>query len=243
MAKDKNKKSLKERLADQRKQLGEGSKGGYKTFIFKVGTTRLRPLPAPPEQEFAVEVLYHFLSKELGGIVSPATWGDKCAFMEAHLEMSKSKDPSEQALAKKLKAKKKWMMAHVRYKDEQGKELDTEAGAKLAILTPGQYQDVLDYYLDEDDAGDFTDPVNGYDLKYTRVGTGQFDTEYSVRQCKPTKLPKPYSKEVYDPIALAKALTPTYEETKALLDKYLNLEPEDSKAEDKPKKKKKKKDL
>lgn len=236
------KKSLRERLAEQRTQIAEGNKGGYKIFIFKVGEVRMRALPVPEDTEFAVEVGYIFLSKELGGIVSPSSWGNKCAFMEAHLKLAASKDPKDQAIAKKLKPKRKFMMPSVRYLDLKGSAIDIEAGAKLALLTGGQYQDAIDLYLDEDEAGDFTDPKTGYDLKFGRTGTGQFDTEYTVRPCKPTKLEKPYSKEVYDPTKMAKELTPTYEVTVEMLEKYLNLSPDDDKEEEAPKKKKKSKD-
>jgi hypothetical protein len=239
------KKSMKEKMAERRKEIAaSSSKGNYKVFIFKEGTTRLRGLPVPEDVEPAIQVRYIFISKELGGIVSPSTWGDKCAFNEKNLKLKDSKDEKDKKLAKKVLPKTKYLMPAVRYKDEHGDELDVEAGAKLALLSGGMYQDLIDLYLDDKEAGDFTDPKNGYDVKITRTGTGQFDTEYSVRPCKATKLSKKFAKDIYDPEEMARALTPTYEETKELLKSFLNTTEDDDEekptSKDRDKKKKKK---
>lgn len=230
-------------MADRRKELASNTRGGYKVIIFKEGVTRIRPVPVPEEVEPAIEVLYIFINKDVGGIVSPATWGDKCAFNERYLKLKDSKEDMDKKLAGKVKPKKKFLMPVVRFKDEFGKELDTETGVKLALLAPGQYQDCIDLYLDEAEAGDFTDPVNGYDLKMSRTGKGLYDTEYSVRACKSTKLPKPFSKQVYDPEKMARELTPTYEETKEYLKAFLEgvtFDDDDDKKPNKANKKKKK---
>lgn len=240
MSKDnKKKKSLKERLAAQRKALNEGGKGSYRYFIFKEGTTRMRTVPTGEENDWAVEVLWVYVSKDKGGFVSPATWGDKCAFMEKSLKLGKSSKDSDKDLSKKLKPKKKFLMPSIRYKDEKGKEVDTQAGVKLSVLTSGQYGDLIDLYMDDEEAGDFTHPKEGYDIKFTRTGKTQFDTEYSLRPCKPTELAKEYRKNTYDPIAMAKELTPSYEETLELLEDFAAF-PSDNDSKDSGKKKKKK---
>jgi hypothetical protein len=74
-------------------------------------------------------------------------------------------------------------MPFYRYKDEGGKEVDTEIGVKLAMLTSSQYQQLLNFYL-EDEKGDFTDPDEGYDIKFIREGKGRMDTTYTVLDCK-----------------------------------------------------------
>src|SRR6185369_7077990 len=131
------------------------------------------------------------------------------------------------------------------YKDEKGKEIDKEAGVKLLLVSAGVYQELIDLYLDSD-AGDFTDPIKGYDIKIKRTGKGMTDTEYTVLRGNPSKLDKAYRKEV-DPEAMVKALVPTYEETKQMLEDFLHLAPEEeeekSSKKDKKKKKKKSKDL
>jgi hypothetical protein len=242
MSKNKEKKSkltLREKLEARRKELA--SKGGnYRVFFFKEGTTRLRPVQIEDDMEPGFEVLYYFVNKETGGFVSPATFGEKCAFNEEYLKLKDSKNDKDKKLAKRIKLKIRFLMPHIRYKDEKGKEVDEEAGVKPALLTKGLYAEVLDLFLDEDEAGDFTDPVNGYDLKYVRVGSGQFDTEYSVRACKPTKCPKAFAKKKWNPEEMARELCPTYKETKAHLAEFLSLPMDDDDEDEKPKKKGKK---
>jgi len=232
-------KSLKKRMEERRQKLAAGS-GNFKFFIFPVGTTRMRHVPVG-DNEPAMEVLYIFLSKELGGIISPATWGDKCAFKEAFEELKGSKKDSDNKFAEKVKPKRKFVSAAYRYKDEKGKDIDHENGVKLALLNKNQFEIMIDLFLDDDEGGDFTDPKDGYDLKHKRTGTGQYDTKYNVIKCQPTKLDKKY-RGPYDLEKMARDLTPSYKETKKLLDQFLNL-PSDDDRDDRPKKKKKKKDL
>lgn len=237
----KNKQSLEDKLRAKRETLGKGGGGNWDFFMIKEGTTRMRPLPIPADTEFAPEVMYIWLGKDLGGFISPATWGDKCAVMEAYNKLSESVYENNRKIAKDLKPKRKFVMAHIKYNDEKGKEVDEEKGAKLLLLSGGQTQDLIDLYLDGDEAGDFTDPDEGYDIKYGRTGKGQFDTEYTVRPCKPSKCPKPYGRKVYDPVEMAKAVTPDYAKTKELLEKFLNISvDDDDDQDDAPKKKKKK---
>lgn len=234
--------SLKERLLKKQKELKDRSKGG-KFLTIREGTTRMRHVPITDEKEFAVEVVYFYLNKELGGLISNATFNEKCPIMEAYNKFSSSKKEDDRDFAKQFKPGKKFFSPVVKYKDEKGKELDTEAGVKLLIITSGMYQELIEYFLDEDEGGDFTHPETGYDIKYSRTGKGKTDTEYSLRACKPTKLSKPFSKETYDPIQMVKDITPSYDEAKEMLDKFLNVDIDDLEDDDdQPKKKKKNKD-
>lgn len=233
-------KSLRARIKAQRKQLKLKSQGAPFFTIREEGTVRMRPLPVGEEKDFAQEVVFFYLSKEAGGgFVSPATFGKRCPVMEAYNELSKSKKASERDLAKRIKPQKKFMVPHIRYKDTKGKEVDHEAGAKLLILSSGQYQALLDLWLD-DEAGDFTHPTKGYDIKYSREGKGKMDTRYSLLRCNPSKLPEKYNTE-YDPVEMTKALIPTREDLRERLDKFIAMGPEEDFDEEKPAKKKKKK--
>lgn len=237
--------SLKERLAEKRANLGKNS-GGYQYFAIKEGTTRMRHLPVGEEKEFAVEAVFFYLGIEGHmGVVSAATFGKKCAIMNAYNELSQSKDPKDRELAKKFKPQKKYFSPVIKYKDEKGKEIDEENGVKLLLLTPGMYQELIDLFLDEDEAGDFTDIKTGYDLKYKRTGKGKTDTEYSVFRCNSTPLAKKYAKDIYDPEAMLKdGIIPTFKESQEILDKYLNIASttkEDDEEEETPRPKKKKK--
>lgn len=230
--------SLKERLAQKAKDLNK--KGPGKFFTVKEGTTRIRVLPCGEEKEWGLEVVYFYLGlKDNMGVISPATFGEKCAIMEAYNELSASKKASDREFAKKLKPGRKVFIPIIQYTDNKGKEINEEAGAKLMLITPTLYQSAIELYLDDDDNGDFTDPLNGYDLKIKRTGKGKMDTEYSVLVGKPSQLAKKYRKEV-DLEKMVREIIPTYKETKSIIEEFLNLPPEGEQEEETPKKKKKK---
>lgn len=231
--------NLKQRLAKQREELK--SRGGtYKTFAIKEGTTRFRLLPHEEEKDFAIEATVFYLGKDLGYVISPATFGEKCAIMKGHKQLSDSKNEEDRNTAKNFKPTKRFFAPAIRFNDEKGKEVDTEHGAKLLMMTGGVYQDLIEMFLDEDEAGDFTDKVKGFDIKFKRTGKGKTDTEYSTLACKPTPLSKAFSKKVYDPEVMLREIIPTYAETKELIEKFLNMTPDNDEAPKKSLKKKKK---
>lgn len=214
--------SLKERLQKQRDSLGKGG-GNFKFLIFKEGITRMRHLWCGEEREWAVEILGIYVNKEIGFVISPASWGEKCPFKQLYDEMISSKKEADKKFAKKkLYLKKKYACPSVRFKDEAGKEYDTELGEKLALLTNSQYEQMLDLFLD-DDSGDFTDPNEGYMLKHKRTGNTQFNTDYNVMTGKPSKVPKQF-RGPYNPEEMAKALTPSYKEMKEYLKIYMSID-------------------
>jgi len=231
----KNKMSLREKLIAKREDIKNRNKGGNMIF-FKAGTTRIRPVPVGDDVDWGVEVLHFYLGKELKGVISPKSMGEKCALNDAYEDLNNSKDEKDRKLAKKLKPKRKFVVAVYQYKDERGNEVDMEKGVRLALLPTSVYNDMLDLYLDPDN-GDFTDPINGYDIKVRRTGEN-LDTEYSALPGKPSKAHKKF-RGPYNLEELLKAEIPTYKETKALRDKFLNLDLEDDDDEDdRPKKKK-----
>lgn len=234
----KTKKSLAERLRDKQADIKSRGKGGDMIF-FKEGVTRIRAVPVGKENDWSLEVIYFYLGKDIQGYISPKTFGKKCAVYELYEELKGSKKASDQNFAKNMSPKRRFLTLAVRYKDEKGKEVDADAGAKLALLPNGIFQEMIDLFLD-DEGGDFTDPLEGYDLKIKRTGKGKMDTEYSLIKCNPTKLAKafrgPYNLEEY-----VKKIMPTYEESQAIAEKFLNLGPEEDSDEAPVKKKKKKK--
>jgi hypothetical protein len=162
--------------------------------------------------------------------------------MEAYQKLKTSKNDDDREMAKKLAPKKRFFALHYKYKDEKGKVVDDEAGVKLLILTNQLYQDLIDLYLDEE-AGDMTDPKNGYDVKYKRTGSGQFDTEYSILRCNPTPISKKYVGKVFDPETELRKSVPSYEETQGIVKKVLGVSTKDSSTGLKKKKKLLKKKL
>lgn len=228
-------KSRTDKLRERRKAFESNSKGDFNLIIFKEGIKRLRHLPVPDNDEPGIEVITFFLGNDIKGVISPATFGEPCAIMEKYVELKESSDSDDQALSKTFKPRNKYLVPSIQFKDEKGTEVDEQTGVKLANLASGQYQDLIDLFLDEEQ-GDFTDPISGYDIKYKRVGKGMLDTEYSMVPCKPTKLPKKYNK-IWDPKEMVEKIMPSYEDTQDLIKRFLKLEDE----EEEPIRKKKKK--
>ena len=83
--------------------------------------------------------------------------------------------------------------------------------------------------------------IKGYDIKITRTGKGQFDTTYSVMNCKPTQLDKKYTKPV-ELEKMVRAQIKSYDELEEILKSYLN-ESSEEEDEDEPRPKKKKSSL
>lgn len=235
------KKSFKERLAEKRKKLAQ--KGGSDKLIFlKEGTLRVRILNVGAEKDFSMEVTTFYLGPEIKGVFSPSTFGQPCAIMEKYQELKESKKKADKDLAKLLVPKKKSMIPVAAYKDNAGKELDTESIGKLIPISNGLCGQIIDYYLDEEEWGDFMDPENGYDFKLIRSGSGKFDTEYSAKPCKPTPAPKAIAKKVFDLEELVRGIMPTYEETEEKLIEFLSGNPTsdiDDEEDERPKKSKK----
>lgn len=232
------KKSRAERLKKKKEELRSKGGNGNITFI-KEGTIRARLLPISEDDDIATEVTQFYLGAEIKGVFSPATFNEPCAIMEKYDALKETGDPDDKELAKKFSPKKKFLAAVI-LMDSSGKKVDTEKGQTLIQLTNGLYQELIDLYLDEDEWGDMTDPDDGYDIKFTRVGTTMTDTEYSLKPCKNTAISKAYRKEV-NPEDLVKAVVPTYEETKTKIKAFLNEPDEEDEAPVRKKKKKKKK--
>lgn len=248
MAKDKDKKkklssegtSTKEKMLARKKQLE--SKGNGSGLVFpKEGTLRMRIKSPGDDQELGIEVIQFYLGKDLGGVLSPATFDEPCPFMEKYQELKNSKDDDDKELAKLLVPKRRYVIGGLVYSDEKGSKPDYEGKDKGVMVPRSVYQDIIDLYLDEDEAGDMTDPKDGYDIKIIRSGSGKMDTTYSARACKPTKLDKKYQGTV-DLERIVRSQIKSYDELEEILAKFLNESPgsSDEDDEDKPKKKKKK---
>lgn len=238
--------STREKMLARKKQLE--SKGSGSGFIYpKEGTLRMRIKSPGDDQELGMELVTFYLGNDMGSIVSPATFDEPCPFMEKYKELKESSDDADKELAKeKFVPRRKYVIGGVIYTDEKGKSLDYDGKDKAVQIPRSVYQDIIDLYLDEDEAGDMTDPVNGYDIKIIRTGSGKMDTTYSARACKPTPLDKK-ARGTVDLDGMVRSQIKSYDELEELLTKYLN-ESSDSdeeeekapKKKDKDKKKKKK---
>ena len=219
--------STKEKMLARKKALeSKGNSGG---LVFpKEGTTRVRIKSPGDDQELGFEVVQFYL-QGIGGFISPATFDEPCPFMEKYQQLKESNDEDDKELAKKLVPRRRFIIGGIIYKDAKGTEVDYEGHDKGVLIAGSVYQDIIDLYLDEDEAGDMTDPINGYDIKITRSGSGRFDTNYSVRACKPTKLGKEYRKPM-DLEKIVRNQIKSYDELEEELNKFLNKSPVDDDA-------------
>ena len=227
--------STREKMLARKKKLEE--KGSGNGLIFpKEGTLRMRIKSPGDDQELGMEVIQFYIPG-VGGVISPATFDEPCPFMEKYEELKQSKDEDDKELAKRLIPRRRYVIGGIIYKDDKGTGVDYEGQNRGVLIAGAVYQDIIDLYLDEDEAGDMTDPVTGYDIKITRSGSGKFDTTYSVRQCKPSKLDKKYRSDL-DLEKIVRDQIKPYDELEEELNKFLNEAPNDEE-DDAPKKNKK----
>lgn len=232
--------TTREKMLERKKKLTEKISKGSLIFP-KEGTMRVRLLSQGPDKELGVEVI-QFYSQKTGGIISPASFGDPCPFMEKFKELKNSSNEDDQELAKLLTPRRRYVIGGTIYKDEKGKEIDEDKIGKPILIPSSVYQDIIDLYLDEDDWGDMTDPDSGYDIKITRSGKGKMDTTYSVTACPKGKNPKSKFLPTLDLEEMLKNDIPSYDELEEKLNDFLNgssdEEQDEDEVEEKPKKKK-----
>lgn len=232
--------TTKEKMLARKKKLEE--KGKNYGFIFcKEGVTRIRIKSPGEDEELGLELIQFYLGPNIGSVYSPQTFGEPCPIMEKYQELHNSSDPDDKELAKKLIPKRRYVVGGLVYDDEKGKHIGYDGQDRVILVTAQVYQDIINLYLDEDEAGDMTDPKTGYDIKITRTGKGQFDTTYSVMNCKPTQLDKKYTKPV-ELEKMVRAQIKSYDELEEILKSYLN-ESSEEEDEDEPRPKKKKSSL
>lgn len=230
-------KSAREKMMDRKKKLESKGNGGGLIFP-KEGTLRVRLKSPGEDSEIGIEIIQFYLGADMGGIISPATFDEPCPFMEKYKELKESSDDDDKELAKRLIPKRKYVVGGIGFKDEKGKEVDPDMINKGILVAGGVYQDIIDLYLDEDDWGDMTDPVEGYDIKISRSGKGKNDTKYTVSPCQKKSLDKKLRGEI-DLEKIVRNQIPSYEELEEKLAKFLNISDDDDDEEERPKKKKK----
>lgn len=244
MEKKKVKKSgmtTREKMLQRKKDLEK--KGGNGGFIYpKEGVTRIRIKNRGEDEEIGIEVIQFYLGQSLGGIISPATFDEPCPFMEKYQELKNSDDDDDKALATKLVPRRKYIIGGIGYKDKNGKEIDPDKVDKAFMIPRSAYQDIIDLYLDEDEWGDMTDPVEGYDIKIIRTGSGKNDTSYSVQPCQKKALSKEYRGTI-DLEKIVRNNMLSYDELEEKLATFLNESPEEDDSEDTKKDSKKKSKL
>lgn len=202
------------KMKARKKKLKEGSEGGAFLFVKANETVRIRALPVDQNEELGMEIVSFYLGQDIKRVISPKTFDEPCAIHEKYMKL---KDTNKE-LADTFKPKRMYVLPCLKYDDIKGTKVNS-FGPKLALLTPGVYQTIVDYSLDAEH-GDPSDPKEGFDLKWTRTGSSMTDTEYSVINCKSTPLNPKFNK-IYDTAAMLRKEIPTYEQTKELIKKFL----------------------
>lgn len=213
-----SKESLKERLRRKQQEIKERSSSSGNLFFIKEGTHRLRIPPIRGDEEWAFEITQMYLGSKIQGVISPSSIGLDCPMLEKHEEL-KEEGSKDTALLSTLRGRTRYLIPVIQYKDERGKDIDTDQGIKLALITGSVYSQLIDFFLDPD-LGDFTDPEEGYDIKIKRTGKGKTDTEYSVSAMRPSPLEGKWANEI-DLSAMVKEAIPTYEEVEDKLAEFL----------------------
>lgn len=218
--------TTREKMLARKKDLEKRSGGGGMIYP-KEGTIRVRIKSRGADEELGIEVVQFYLGPKDGGIISPATFDEPCPFMEKFQELKNSEDPDDKALASKLVPRRRYILGVIGYKDTKGKEIDPDKIDKPMMVPRSVYQDIIDLYLDEEDWGDMTDPIEGYDIKITRTGSGKTDTSYSVSPCQKSKLDKKYREDI-DLEKAVRASILSYDKLEEKLAAFLNESDEDS---------------
>lgn len=142
-----------------------------------VGKSVVRFVPSKinPENPFQ-EVYFHYgIGKRT--IISPMNFGEKDPIVEFTKELRKTKEPENWKLAKKLEPKMR-VFAPVIVRGEEDK------GVRMWEFGKEVYQSLLSLAADED-IGDFTDVLEGRDIKIETTGPDQNGTAYNKSKVLP----------------------------------------------------------
>lgn len=144
-------------------------------FNIKKGKNRLRFLPGKPGKRAFVEMWKHFVPTPSGvkSVPCPRKLNGSPCFVCT--EAFRLKDtPGKEEQAKDLYAKRKWLAVVVNRDDEDRGPQVIEVGRMI-------YDDLMKLAKDPESGGDFTHPMDGYDIVIEKSGQGRYDTNYSVR--------------------------------------------------------------
>ena len=224
---------IKQRLESLNKQNTKNSGGSSKNLFWKpsVGKQLIRIVPSKYNKANPfTEMMFYYGIGSKRVMTSPQNWGDKDPIMEFAKQLRGTNDRENWRLAKKLDAKVR-IFAPVIVRGQE------DEGVKLWQFGQQVYQEFLNMAAD-DEIGDFTDIVEGRDIKLTTVGPEVTGTPYNKTTIGPslktTSLAdtedtvKELLENQADPMKVFKPLS--YDEMKGALQEWLS--PEDNEEED-----------
>lgn len=165
-----------EEAAAQSKE-SEASRGTSILMKLKPGKTTVRAIP-PKQGEKLMKVAYvHYVDIPGVGRKSfncPRQMAkQRCPVCDMENKLIATGNDADYNKAKKLHAKRRlYMNVIVRGREEDG----------IKVLPFGTMieDQLIEIRRDEEDGGNFSHPIKGFDLKISRKGEGQNDTEYKV---------------------------------------------------------------
>lgn len=154
-------------------------------FFLKKGTSHVRILPAYSEKGVwyreIKEVPWHDENGRYKPIISPATNGEKCPFVEEGQRLYNLGGEDNVTAAKQFRPKSQYIF-NVIVKNTPDGEMPVEECVKVMKCGVSVYRQIMD--LDQDFAGgwgNLSDLEKGFDIRITREGVGQMDTRYTVK--------------------------------------------------------------
>lgn len=192
------------------------------TFKAAIGKQSIRVVPSMFDKDIPfkeIKIYYNLGPHRV--LASPLNWGEKDPIDEFVKKLQESGDSESWKLGQKLKAKTRYYVPVIDRNDESEVKM-WNFGVKL-------YRELLNL-ADDDEIGDYTDVVEGRDIKLTTVGPDVTGTDYNETTIGPSLKVTPLSKDAKlvkewlenqpDPLAPFKRLS--YEECKAALVAHLD---------------------
>jgi hypothetical protein len=224
--------AIKQRLNELQNQSSNNGGGDRKNLFWKpsVGKQVIRVVPSKYNKSMPfTEMRFYYGIGSKRVMASPLNWGEKDPIAEFAKQLRGTNDKENWRLAKKLDAKVRIFAPIV----VRGQE---DEGVKLWQFGKEVYQEFLNMASD-DEIGDFTDIVNGRDIKLTTVGPESTGTPYNKTSIGPSmktsaladseETVKSLLENQADPMKVFKPLS--YDEMKSALQEWLT--PEDSEEE------------
>jgi hypothetical protein len=225
---------IKKRLESLNKQNKSSSDNGEKKNMFwkpSIGKQTIRVVPSKYNKEipFTEMSFYYGIGNKV--MASPSNWGEKDPIQEFAKQLRQSNDKENWRLAKKLDPKVR-VFVPVLVRGEESE------GVKLWQFGKEVYQEFLNMAADEE-IGDFTDIMEGRDIKLVTVGPEVTGTAYNKTSISPSLKSSSVSNdedeietflnEQPDPLNVFKKYT--FEEAKQALQNWLAPEDEEEEGE------------
>jgi hypothetical protein len=181
---------IKKRLESLNRQSSGNNGGGEKKNIFwkpTVGKQVVRVVPSKFNPSFPFTEMSFYYGIGSNTMASPANWGEKDPIKEFAKQLRQSSDKENWRLAKKLDAKVRIFIPVI----VRGEESE---GVKLWQFGKEVYQEFLNMGADEE-IGDYTDIMEGRDIKLTTVGPDVTGTAYNKTSISPSLKASPLSSD------------------------------------------------